>query len=436
MIILILSLSIFSVFQGMVLPGFDAVSPFLVLQFCFFGYAIIYWMKNGFIFDPKWYWMFFFFTGFVAYSIISAFIFPILFDGIRVYSPRGGIDQQYVARGILQMSTSNIALAISLFLYWVQVVFVMTNRKKNLTHVFEKGYLISALLVMFFAYYQLLNILTGIYFPKEYILNNKNYAIAGEASFGFLPRINATFTEPSFYAMFMSGFVAWIYVKFANQEGFKNSLLWFGMVLMGIFSLIISASSTGYVSIFIFFICYSLKTTFFGNSVPVKKKILTTISLISLTLVFSYLFIPGVDAVVNTLVFDKGASNSSLHRLASDTFAFTILEETYYLGAGLGSNRPSSFFTFMVSNIGIIGVALMLFSILFLLVLAGRGKRNEKNNIQLVSLQAAGWALFTMLVSKVLAGAELNFPSMWILICYYIAAVAGMTSRKERFQHR
>lgn len=417
----------------MVLPGFDAVSPFLVLQFCFLGYAVVYWMKNGFAFERKWYWMLFFFTSFVAYSIISAFIFPILFDGIRVYSPRGGIDQQYVARGILQMSISNIALAVSLFLYWVQIVFILSNKKLNLTQVFEKGYFISALLVMFFAYYQLLNILTGVYFPKEYILNNQNYAVAGDASFGFLPRINATFTEPSFYAMFMSGFVAWIYVKFVNQEKYRNSLLWFGMVLLGIFSLIISASSTGYVSLFIFFICYSLKTTFFDNSGPARKRILTTISLIFLMLFFSYLFVPGVDAVVDTLVFDKGSSDSSLHRLASDTFAFTVLEETYYLGAGLGSNRPSSFFTFMISNIGIIGVVLALAAIIFLIILAGRGKRNEKNSAQLVSLQAAGWALFTMLVSKVLAGAELNFPSMWILICYYIAAVASMTNSKEEF---
>ena len=423
---IIFLLAFFSVFQGMVLPGTEefGVSPFFLVQILLFSYIIIYWAKYDFIIPEKWNGFIFWFSAFSVVSIVSAFILPMVFSGIRVYTPKGGVDEQYMAPGILFPSSSNLAQAVYLLLYWVSILFFVMRKDRKLLDVTSKAYVMSGIVVCFFAYYQLISILYGLYYPSEYLLNNSTFGIAADTTFAFLPRINSTFTEPSFYAMFMASFVAWIYIQFLNAEKGGKSGYWLVLLIAAIFSLIISASSTGFIALALFFIMHTFVAIFYGMDGAVRRRIILIVSSFFSLIALLYFFVPGVDIIMNVVIFDKGASDSSLHRLASDRYAFTVLSDTNFLGAGLGSNRPSSFIAFLLSNIGILGTFCILVAVGLLLLNGVRAfRRKGAEQRDLIACEASGWALLVMLIAKTLGGPDLSFPPMWILLGYFILSV-------------
>jgi hypothetical protein len=429
-------ITILSVFQGMVIPGIESlgISPFFIAQIVAVLYALIYWRMHGFMIPKEWYWFTFWFTAFVIFSAMSAFVFPFVFQGIHVYVPKGGIDEQYLSPGNLQISSSNFAQAIFILLYWLSIILLLTNKSENRIKIIERAYVISSIIVLFFSFYQLISILTGIPYPGSYLLNNTSYGIAQNATFGFLPRINSTFTEPSFYAMFVGSFATWLYIRLLNEDNSKRLWAWGSALCIALLGLLLSASSTGYLSMLVFFACHSMVSLFSKNKGTHNKRIFIIISGCALFFIIFYIFVPGTDVILNVILFEKGESDSSLHRFAADAYAFTVLENTAYFGAGLGSNRPSSFITFLISNVGIIGMFFILLATYVLWKMGMQASKVASLKSTSAAVQASGWALFTMLVSKAVAGADLSFPPMWILIIYFIICIchAQMESKKCR----
>jgi len=360
---------------------------------------------RGLVVPKEWYWFLFWFSGFTAISIFSAFVYPVIFEGMRVYTPKGGIDEQYLSRGILSLSSSNFAQAAFLFLCWANITFFSTSNSRAILNIIENSYLVSGLIVCFFSFYQLISLITGIYYPSIYILNNTTYGIATDATLGFMPRINSTFTEPSFYAMFMGGFVSWAYIKFISEPDARNVICYALLLLISIICLMLSASSSGFLALFVFFSIHAAWSLIRPRSSIKRMRIWSVILTATGTLTLAYIAVSGVDAIFDAVLFEKGSSDSSLHRMAADTFALSVLRQTNFLGAGLGSNRPSSFFAFLVSNIGILGFLLAFIAVC---VLATMGIKSSMQisgaSKSIASIQASGWALFTMLVAKILAG--------------------------------
>lgn len=390
-------------------------------------YVVIYWLKNGFSISKRWYWFFFLFSGFVIFSFVSAFTLPSLFSGMRVYTPKGGIDEQYLAPQVLVPSSSNIGQAFFLLFNWILVLFFIGVKNKSILKVTEKYYFIGALIVCFFSAYQLISILTGIYYPKDIILNTKNFSIFGSDSFGFLPRINSTFVEPSFYAMFMASFLTWAYIHLLKEEKKEKFFGRLFIFLLALLCLIISTSATGFAAMAIFFILHTSITIFGKENRKVKFKVIGLVSAVFASLIILYFAVPGVDIILNSVVFDKGDSDSSLHRFAADEYAFKVLSESNYIGVGLGSNRPSSFFTFLISNIGILGFSLALLAMIFILFYAMRANfRGKASREDLLACEASGWALMVMIIAKFIAGPDLNFPPMWILLFYFITTIRNV----------
>ncbi|MGX9701002.1 hypothetical protein ACWYXK_29025 [Janthinobacterium lividum] len=429
-------ITILSVFQGMVIPGIESlgISPFFIAQIAVVLYALVYWRMRGLIIPKEWYWFTFWFTAFVIFSAMSAFVFPFVFQGIHVYVPKGGIDEQYLSPGKLQISSSNIAQAVFILLYWLSIILLVTNKSENRIKIIGRAYVISAIIVLFFSFYQLISILTGIPYPGDYLLNNTSYGIAQDATFGFLPRINSTFTEPSFYAMFVGSFASWLYIRLLNEDNSKRLWAWGSALCIALLGLLLSASSTGYLSMLIFFACHSVVSIFSKNKSTHNKRIFIIISGCALFFAIFYMFVPGTDVILSMILFDKGESESSLHRFAADAYAFTVLENTAYFGAGLGSNRPSSFITFLISNVGIIGMSLILLTTYVLWKMGVQANNAARLKSTSAAVQASGWALFTMLVSKAVAGADLSFPPMWILIIYFISCISHAQAERKKYR--
>jgi hypothetical protein len=419
--ILIWLFAVTSVFQGMVIPGLESagISPSLLVQTGLAAYALVYWCLHGFSVPRQWSAVVFWFTSFVAVCVISGLLFPILFKGIQVYGPRDGIDEQYSTKAMLQLSPSNFAQLLFIGLNWLYLLLMTTIDRIDFRATMARAYLASGLIVVFFSYYQLISIFTGIYYPSAILLNNLSYGIA-DASIGFslLPRIQSTFTEASTFAMFMSGFVAWCYVKFLYVSGAARAR-WGALLLASVISLLLSASTTGYLALGLFLVAHTLLSLFQPGAARNRQIALRILAGFALVLGAAYLLIPEAALILDHVLFDKGDSSSSLHRLASDRFALDVLARTHYLGAGLGSNRPSSFITFLLSNVGIAGT-LCLAIAAALLFSMGRQARQAAASAARIDLQAAGWALFTMVASKAIAGPDLNYPPMWVLVGYYL----------------
>lgn len=421
----------------MAVPGAEnlGVSPFVVIQLALAMYALLYWHKHGLVIPIKWKWFTFWFLAFTVISLVSAFTFPFLFDGMRVYTPRGGVDPQYLNPGVLEFSVSNIAQALYLFLYATGVLILITRFNTTLLEATNRAYLFAGILVCVFSYYQLISIVTGIYYPDEILYNNANFDLAGDRSISFLPRIYSTFSESSFYAIFMASFLAWVYVKFVNEPDKSRSYRWLGLLICTMFSLLISTSSTGFVTVALFFILHTISSFFLGTGKKQKLRIMMILSSFVVILLALYLFVPNVDSILNEIIFDKGTSQSSLHRFEADRFAFVVFFKTYLLGSGLGSNRPSSFLAFLVSNVGVLGTFCIVVSILILYLMSFRAIRSSAADASdKVTCQASGWALFVILLAKLLGGPDLNFPPMWILVGYFILSIMQLDAGPKKIK--
>jgi hypothetical protein len=115
---------------------------------------------------------------------------------------------------------------------------------------------------------------------------------------------------------------------------------------------------------------------------------------------------PRVNGLVNHLIFNKIKVQDGAREL-SNKRALEIVQETYGLGVGMGSNRASSFFASLVSNTGVLGAALfcaMLVSLLWRYVRAPA----------LTDMQIfVAVALPTATLAMGLGIPDLNLPMYW-----------------------
>jgi hypothetical protein len=115
---------------------------------------------------------------------------------------------------------------------------------------------------------------------------------------------------------------------------------------------------------------------------------------------------PKVDVLVDVLIVRKAKQQDGVREL-SNKRALEIVQETYGLGVGMGSNRASSFFASLVSNTGVLGAALfcaMLVSLLWRYVRAP-----ALTDMQLF----VAVALPTATLAMGLGIPDLNLPMYW-----------------------
>lgn len=421
----------------MALPGAESLgmSPFMVMQLILGMYAVLYWHKHGFVIPTEWKSFSFWLLSFALVSLASAFTLPFLFNGIRIYTPKGGIDQQYLSPGILEFSSSNVAQSVYLTLYVIGILIFIMRYSTTILVVVNRAYLFAGIVVCGFSYYQLVSLLTGIYYPSEILYSNENIDLAGERSISFVPRVHSTFSESSFYSIFMSSFLAWVYIKFINEPDKRLAWRWLFLLIGTFFSLLLSTASTGYATVTLFLLLHTLSTLVLGGTAVKRRRMALVLGSLALILVAVYFIIPGADFIFNEIVFDKGTSESSRNRFESDRFAFSVLFETHFLGAGLGSSRPSSALSFLVSNVGILGTFCITMAIAILFLKGIKAMRlSAADPHYKITCQAAGWALFVMFLAKVLGGPDLNFPPMWMLMGYFILSIMKLDISNTKSQ--
>jgi hypothetical protein len=362
--------------------------------------------------------VFLFFLGcFALIAVTSALTLPRFFAGLPVYSPRLGIDGQVGNLTPLSWSFSNVGQALYLSLNIGVILSIFTKKSVSL----DSSTFIWVGLGLFFGFFalQLGARFFGSPYPADILYSNPVYYQGYEQVLPGLgiPRLNATFSEPSNAGSYLGAIFAFV-LTLAFQTRRKRYWL-ISVCVVG--ALLLTTSSSGYLILgLVGAVALSLPLFKLVLGLSLSKKLLGTwASIVFACLVAVIPITIAVFPILNEVILSKPQSNSFINRVSSDRDALTILVQTYGLGAGLGSNRPSSFLTYLLSNVGWLATGCF-FTALGVLLSLTLTKQNGP-------AQATMAALGAYLTAKIIAAPDLADSLLWVFMAVVVAQLQGVT---------
>jgi hypothetical protein len=253
-------------------------------------------------------------------------------------------------------------------LYLAQNVMVTVFAALFLTRVgvpYQKivgAYLLSGYLEVFISLWQFASRTAGVPFPDDIIYSNPGLSIVSQA-IGDVPRIQGSFPEPAALAVYLIGVCfccAWL-VAHGYRTMRPDLLLGLAVIVM-----LLSTSTTGLVSLFVGLPLVMAFAVVRGDRwVRMRLQRLATLLLVGGALALGPIFVlkPDLFNQVEIVVegtLSKQDSDSYRERTAFDEAALATVAETYGLGVGWGSFRPSSLIPGLLANGGVFGVAMLL----------------------------------------------------------------------------
>jgi len=190
---------------------------------------------------------------FSLYAVISAFINPVIFEGIHVISPRGGMGAD---KSVLSFTMSNTGQAAYLALNFLFVLFSL--REISSYELFQKYMLrffeITIYTLIVFSVWQVVSKWFGIYYPNDYLFNMLDRGEVNQTASGFF-RINGPMREPSDLGRILVSFFSFSTICiFKCRSKTKYTII--SLVLMSL--IFMSTSSVGILVLAIFLITLSL----------------------------------------------------------------------------------------------------------------------------------------------------------------------------------
>lgn len=368
-----------------------------------------------------------FLLAFAAWGAASAVVLPRLFAGIPVLAPRGGIDTELLAGGTpLAFSLSNVAQVGYLLLnVAVVITLAQAGREPAGFRRLERAFLASGALVVAVALYQAVALRLGLPFPSDLLYSNPFRAQLFGVTSGGVPRINATFAESSNLALFGSALLAYVLVRYLLAPR-RRALRHGPLIALLLAVLYLSTSSTAYLGVA--GLVSAIALVFGVVPVVFQGRVLTrllAVLLVSVGLLGASVAVaPKLRATLYRATVGKTTSDSALARVGADRAALELVAETRGLGVGLGSNRPSSFVTWLLSNTGVLG--LVLFGGAVATLAATLLLAPAPSTVRIPVL----WGLATLLALKVVSSPDLSTSSLWVLWGIGLAATARPPGRR------
>jgi hypothetical protein len=361
---------------------------------------------------------------FTTLSILGAFFLPQIFTGTLVYSPKLAIDEQFYGLSRLVFTSSHANQALQLLVNAMICAIIWLRR-------IPPAALVKAIFVGFYveitiALWQLASNTTGIYFPAEWLYTAKGWSLGDQQKIGSFSRINGSFIEPSLLATYLMGFFGFLLIWWVRRPSWQLLL----GLLAAIFVMLTTTSSTAYFGLLLITLAVLVGLGFFQliNGGWVDKTLLMILLAMVIIIWLSAMLLIGfgdVRELFNLVLLQKSEGDSFRVRIDADLQSLQILWQTYGLGVGLGSNRPSSFLTFLLSNVGVAGFVLF---VMFVVSLSKSALRTAKEsaNLQLFDWSiAALWGLWTTIVAKVISQPDLSYSPMWVWIFLLISLGAA-----------
>jgi hypothetical protein len=332
---------------------------------------------------------------FGLWATVISLLGPIYFAGTPVLDPRSGIDAEVQFPSLLQFGISNFAQVLYLLLGLAMVIYVgqVPGVSPQLPSIgFAIGTVFSTLRLV------LSEDLTRELFDTAPNIRYINTTPDGQE------RLRGIFSEPSALATFSITALVFFAMSAARSTGRLRA---FSLVMAAWCLLNLGLSSSGTA-----LIGGLIVTGLLGGHA--LYRFASGRSRWSPLAVFGvFLSIPVVIVVLpllygsaNGVIGDKVQSDSYAARSAADLFSLDLVGQTLGWGVGLGSNRPSSFLSMLLSCTGVIGTGLFFFAVARLVGGAYR----------IPAFQPSAWALVALLVTKCVTGPDMSEQPMWILM--------------------
>jgi len=351
--------------------------------------------------------------GFAYLAIAGALVLPRVFEGTPVHPllSRWGFDLAPIG---LDFGPSNIAQAGNLALHLLVLAYVAddardpTQRTRLLI-----GVLAAAAGVLAILAWERLAGPGGLPTLQRFWLSNTGYnSVFTEIYQSGIRREFAPFSEPSYAGAYLAGPLVGAMAVATFGQRAVHALA--GCVALGL-AVVGTMSGAGIAAVVLSALCLlALLTvdaakTRAASTAPRRARIAwAACAMLALASLVAIRFAPSSQFVVaaDSVLFSKSESESAARRTRSNQHALAVLRATHGLGAGLGSNRASSWFASLASNTGLPGL-LLWFGVLA--VLAKRYLRHQLTDSQLF---AAG-LLFGTTIAVGLAIPDLNIAYYW-----------------------
>jgi hypothetical protein len=362
---------------------------------------------------------------FVLWCAFSAFVLPMLFQGLPVDSARGAVDRAYYTQMPLHWSFSNAGQAGYIVLNFIMVLrFLQLSAHPGRLERLVNAFSWSGMFAAGVGVYQMFCHWLGLPFPSWLFNSNEAWAeVPNQLIGGGFSRITATFAEPSEAAGFLA---AWSVFELSLAIGGvgRNRRHWL-CAAVGNVVLVATASTTGYVTAAAMWIVmtWDCISTLLRYGVIKTKASLAALGLAFAGLV-AVALVPGAWLLLDAVIFNKGESASALHRTATFGRAVEVFLSSWGLGVGLGSNRAMSAFFYVLSNLGVPGFILVgwLLLQLFVQVRSQLGSPYQDFTARIL-LHALSGAFVANLLALLVSGAEISQPHLWILFGLLLATV-------------
>ncbi len=282
------------------------------------------------------------------------------------------------------------------------------------------GFLVAAL-----AIWQLASKLAGVPYPNDLFYSNPGVAILTLQTIGFVPRINGPFTEPSSLGGYMSGIVCscgWLLLQ--RHEGWTIRAL----LIVALAMIMLSTSTTGFGVLAIIGVGVPTVALARGNAriiagilkVGMPFIVVGIISMFAASVVQPTILTNAKEVLESTL--NKQESSSYQDRTGADLDSITAFEDSFGLGVGWGSNRSSSLLPGLSANLGIPGMAALIWFGVRLTRHVGRARLSASRD-QMFVIDACCGSLTGTMLAACLSGPTISWVSFFFLIGLLIACV-------------
>jgi hypothetical protein len=277
-------------------------------------------------------------------------------------------------------------------------------------------------------FYQIICYRVGLPFPASFFNSNGTWAQNYNQLIGpGWHRISATFVEPSEAGGFLSSWLIFELIL-ANWGSTKRTRHWI-FATLGCIILLATTSSTGYVTLALV-LAFMLGRLAFGVLAKGRLLIRTGMIIAAIAAVaVGFLAFGHGASLLDVVLWQKSDSTSAVTRFATMRRALAVMQDTYGLGAGLGSNRAFGMLAYIGSNLGIFGLVVFSFMLahLFGEVFSHRRAASVSPAVR-TAVVASAAAFCTNLISMALSGAEISDPRLWVLWGMFLASMRPQIS--------
>ncbi|WP_048645964.1 O-antigen ligase family protein [Nitratireductor soli] len=378
-----------------------------------------------------------------VYAVLTAVFLPRLLAGETetmtvLRSPFGRSAINLVP---LSFSTNNITQSVYALggLFCFAFTFAYLRRGGASSDLVKAMFIVGALNLVF-ALLDVVTYYSGTAYLFDFI-RTANYALlTGSEKAGF-KRISGTFPEASAFAGYTIVLFAFIASLWLDRVRPLSTGILGGLLLL---ALLLSTSSTALVSlavVLVFLFARSVPASTGPHPVSRPAFLMSVVVLVPLVFLLCVVMAPGlvqeIQSFLDEMLFSKLDSQSGRERFMWNAVAFQVFQDTWGLGAGLGSARASSYALVLLSNVGIVGAALFVLFIGSLLL-----QRGGKGAFETATVRAAKAGLVAGLCEAMVSGTVYDLGLLFYVLAGAIASFgrqpvfsgAGPTAKAEAAQ--